>query len=278
MCKFWFHCPHPKPVCTIPGQYPNRICSVAFPLRGTSARRSYGDVTNRLRFSYGADAFCVGFGHKYEKVAMEKYVSRIKFEGELNFTYFRILNIMTVAADTSTTLVCIKLNEQGYRTIFDKYYVSLCLFANQYLEDDEASADIVQDSFAKLWQIRDDFFYLHQVKAFLYTAVRNKALNELEHSKIVSEYALKMAEKRKDSFFHDAVVEEETYRVVTDAIDRLPDQMKAIMRLAMEGKKNPEIAARLNISTETVHTLKKIAYKKLRQHLKDYYYFLFFFV
>ena len=37
--------------------------------------------------------------------------------------------------------------------------------------------------------------------------------------------------------------------------------MKAIMQLSLEGKKNAEIADRLNISTETVHTLKKIAYK-----------------
>ena len=32
------------------------------------------------------------------------------------------------------------------------------LFANQYTENQETSADIVQDSFAKLWQIREDFF------------------------------------------------------------------------------------------------------------------------
>ena len=111
---------------------------------------------------------------------------------------------------------------------------------------------------------------MHQVKAFLYTAVRNKALNELEHSKVVFEYAQKVIEKKKDSFFHDAVVEEETYRI-------LPDQMRAIMRLAMEGKKNAEIAEQLNVSVETVHTLKKIAYKKLRIYLKEYYYFLILF-
>ena len=122
------------------------------------------------------------------------------------------------------------------------------------------------------------FFYLHQVKAFLYTAVRNKALNELEHSKVVYEYAQNVIEKKKDSFFHDAIVEEETYRIVSEAINKLPDQMKAIMQLSLEGKKNAEIADRLNISTETVHTLKKIAYKKLRENLKDYYYFLLFFI
>ena len=182
-----------------------------------------------------------------------------------------------MVTETSHTLISIRLNEREFHNVFDKYYVALCLFANQYTENEEVSADIVQDSFAKLWQIRDDFFYLHQVKAFLYTAVRNKALNELEHSKVVFEYAQKVIEKKKDSFFHDAVVEEEIYRMLTDAIDKLPDQMRAIMRLAMEGKKNGEIAECLNVSVETVHTLKKIAYKKLRTYLKDYYYFLILF-
>lgn len=37
--------------------------------------------------------------------------------------------------------------------------------------------------------------------------------------------------------------------------------MRAIMQLALEGKKNAEIAERLNVSPETVHTLKKVAYK-----------------
>ena len=158
-----------------------------------------------------------------------------------------------MVTETSHTLISIRLNEREFHNVFDKYYVALCLFANQYTEDEETSADIVQDSFAKLWQIRDDFFYLHQVKAFLYTAVRNKALNELEHSKVVFEYAQKVIEKK------------------------LPDQMRAIMRLAMEGKKNAEIAEQLNVSVETVHTLKKIAYKKLRIYLKEYYYFLILF-
>ena len=65
-----------------------------------------------------------------------------------------------MAAGTSHTTISIKLNEQGFHDIFNKYYVTLCLFANQYTENQETSADIVQDSFAKLWQIREDFFYL----------------------------------------------------------------------------------------------------------------------
>ena len=38
--------------------------------------------------------------------------------------------------------------------------------------------------------------------------------------------------------------QEETYRIVSEAINKLPDQMKAIMQLSLEGKKNAEIADR----------------------------------
>ena len=133
-----------------------------------------------------------------------------------------------IKKDKSHSVVSIKLDEQEFHNIFKEYYAALCSFAFQYMEDADMSADIVQDVFAKLWQIRDDFFYLHQVKAFLYTAV--------------------------------------------------PTQMRAIMQLALEGKKNAEIAERLNVSPETVHTLKKVAYKKLRAFLTDYYYCLLLFI
>lgn len=175
-------------------------------------------------------------------------------------------------------MVSIRLDEQEFHNIFNEYYVPLCSFASRYTEEAELSADIVQDAFAKLWQIRKDFFYLHQVKAFLYTVVRNKALNELEHSKVVYEYAQKIINKETDAFFHDAVVEEETYRILIEAIEKLPEQMRAIMRLALNGQRNADIADRLNVSTETVRTLKKIAYKKLRKHLTDYYYYLILFI
>lgn len=175
---------------------------------------------------------------------------------------------------TSHTIVGIKLNEKVFHDIFNEYYATLCLFANRYVDDHDTAADIVQDVFVKLWQFKSDFLYLHQVKAFLYTSVRNRALNELEHNQVVLQYAQKVIEKQKDSFFHDLIIEEETFRILTEAIDKLPAQMKAIMRLALEGKKNAEIAERLNVSAETVHTLKKAAYKKLRIYLKEYYYLL----
>ena len=122
------------------------------------------------------------------------------------------------------------------------------MFANQYVENDALAADIVQECFVKLWQLRDDFMYVHQIKSFFYTSVRNKSLNELEHTKVMNEYAQKVQEMSKDSFFQDKVIAEESYRILVDAIEKLPPQMKSIMQLALEGKSNPEIAETLNIS------------------------------
>ena len=179
----------------------------------------------------------------------------------------------------TTENIDIKLaDETQFRFIFDKYYITLCMFANQYVGDDALAADIVQECFVKLWQLRDDFMYVHQIKSFLYTSVRNKSLNELEHTKVMNEYAQKVMEMGKDSFFQDKVIAEESYRILVDAIDKLPLQMKSIMQLALEGKTNPEIAEALNISGETVHSQKRIAYHKLRGYLKDYYYLLFYFL
>lgn len=179
----------------------------------------------------------------------------------------------------TTDYISIKLtDETQFRSIFDKYYISLCMFANQYVGNDALAADIVQECFVKLWQLRDDFMYVHQIKSFLYTSVRNKSLNELEHTKVMNEYAQKVQEMSKDSFFQDKVIAEESYRILVDAIEKLPPQMKSIMQLALEGKSNPEIAETLNISGETVHSQKKIAYRKLRVYLKDYYYLVFYFL
>lgn len=47
----------------------------------------------------------------------------------------------------------------------------------------------------------------------------------------------------------------------------------------IEGKKQKEIAAELNISINTVETQMGIAYKKLKTELKDYFpLFLFYFI
>ena len=169
-------------------------------------------------------------------------------------------------------------NDKEFKDLLDRFYISLCKFAFHYIESEGISEDIVQDCFVKLWEIRSDFQYLHQVKSFLYTSIRNRAINELEHNKVVNAYQKKILDKSSELFFHDHLIEEETYRILNDAINKLPNRTRQIMLLSLEGMSNTEIAETLGISRETVHSLKKSAYKKLRTYLKEFYYLLIFLI
>ena len=161
-----------------------------------------------------------------------------------------------------------------FQDIFNRYYASLCVFADRYVEYKALSADIAQDVFVKLWEKRSSFQDQMRVRSFLYTAVHNRALNEISRKKTEKNCKESLNRLFVNDLFHERVVEEETFRLLLEEIDRLPGQMREIMLRALDGMRNKAIADDLGISPETVHTLKRIAYKKLRKSLKDEYYFL----
>ena len=65
----------------------------------------------------------------------------------------------------------------------------------------------------------------------------------------------------------EAVNDEEIYRHLFKLIDELPPRCREIFLLYMEGKKNEEIAAMLQLSVETVKTQKKRAMAYIRDNL-----------
>lgn len=171
--------------------------------------------------------------------------------------------------------ITVNIKDSGVlKSLFDDFYVPLCLFVERYLGISEVAEDIAQECFIKLWQQRGEFRFRNQVKSFLYTTARNRALNELEHQKVVHSFIDKESIKDEEVFFRDHVIEEETYRMLTTAMDKLPEQTRKVMYLALEGNDNKGIAAQLQISDGTVHTLKKIAYKRLKEDLREYFYLL----
>ena len=74
--------------------------------------------------------------------------------------------------------------------------------------------------------------------------------------------------------FKNRLIEEETYRIVSHAIDSLPPQSSKIIKMCLEGKQNKEIAEILGISVNSVKTLKYNALSTLKEVLKDHFYIL----
>lgn len=165
----------------------------------------------------------------------------------------------------------------NFQKVFDQYFKSLVLFAERHLNNSEESESVTQDAFMALWENRSIFPDEISIKAYLYSTVRNKALNILKHQRIVNEYnSESLQEIDTEHYYMRSVIGEETRRMIFTAIDSLPEQCRNICLLHLDGLDNSEIAYLLNISLNTVKFHKKNAYKLLREKLQDYFYLLFF--
>ena len=161
-----------------------------------------------------------------------------------------------------------------FKVFFEKNFSSVVMFANKYIDDMEIAADIAQECFIRLWREDLTFESEDKIKGFLYTTARNLALNELKHGAIVTRYVQKgMLES--EEYTRDNIIEEEVYALVYKAIDELAPQSRKVILMSLQELSNGEIAEQLNISINSVRTLKQNAYKKLRGLLKDYFYLLF---
>lgn len=157
----------------------------------------------------------------------------------------------------------------AFEQAFREHYRPLCAFAGQYVKDRDRAEDLVQDLFVRLWQDRDRVSITTSLKAYLFTAVRNRCLNAVQA----------VARMRPlDEGVHDREEEaersedEHTARAarVQAAIEALPEERRKVFKLSRyEGLKYHEIAARLGISVKTVENQMGKALKTLREDLAD---------
>ncbi len=168
-------------------------------------------------------------------------------------------------------------NKLEFKKLFDLYFPALYLFARKLIQNPFDAEDIVQDVFINLWNNHNSGRILN-IRSFLYTSVKNSCLKYLEHERVIRKHVeYSQSEHSMDEPVEHLIIEEETYRLINNAICTLPPECRKIMMYSVNGLRNSEIAKKLSISENTVKTQKKIAYKQLRIKLKDIYLLAFLF-
>ncbi|KAB6221101.1 sigma-70 family RNA polymerase sigma factor, partial [Bacteroides xylanisolvens] len=102
----------------------------------------------------------------------------------------------------------------------------------------------------------------------------NASLNYLKHQNVESLYLERLASTYREITEEEDTNEEEVYRLLFRAIDKLPTRCREIFLLHMDGKKNEEIATALGISIETVKTQKKRAIQSIKEQMGTCYFLL----
>ncbi|MBC8321313.1 MAG: RNA polymerase sigma-70 factor [Bacteroidetes bacterium] len=160
-----------------------------------------------------------------------------------------------------------------FEEVYREYYIPLCYYCVKYVEKIEDSEEIVQDLFLRLWEKHKELEINSSLKAYLYRAIQNYALNFLNKKKTQEKYILFQGRLLNDAFDNGVLKleEEELHTILKHAILRLPEKRRRIFELSrFDGLQYGTIAGQLSISVKTVEAQMTKALKYLRVVLKDY--------
>ena len=167
-------------------------------------------------------------------------------------------------------------NEIVFREVFNRFYLPLKAYAFRIIDDETIVEDFVQDSFLHIWQARERFYSIPAIKSFLYTTVRNSCLIYLLHQKVKERNESEIARWILLEDEEKNILEDEVNTMLYEAIKDLSEKSRDIVIMTLNGSSNIDIAKELNISVNTVKTVKLRAYRVLRKRLKGIQWLLLF--
>ena len=172
--------------------------------------------------------------------------------------------------DSELTAMLQSGDNAAFNEIYRRFQGLLYIYACKIIKDQDEAEDIVQEVFLYLWDKRYTIIFKSPISVYLYTAVRYKFFNLLDHKKVRTDY--------KDSLQHfldhgepltdHYIREKEFSQLIEQEISALPYKMREIFELSRKQHlSRKQIAEQLNISEKTVKNQINNALKILRQRL-----------
>jgi RNA polymerase sigma-70 factor (ECF subfamily) len=150
-------------------------------------------------------------------------------------------------------------DERAFEMLFRAHYSALCSFASRYVGQDAVAEELVQDLFADLWTRRENWQARGSVRAYLFAAVRNRALNLRQRQSIERDWEQDEAiadvrELHQPPEQADEALDRADLRARLDeALESLPERCRLVMHLRWhEQMRHAEIAAVMGISVKGV--------------------------
>ena len=160
--------------------------------------------------------------------------------------------------------------EQIFRRLSEPVFRFVC----GMVQDEALAHDLTQDTFAKLWKIRDRMDAVDSLRAYVFQMARNRVYNQQRDEKTRREHDEDLRQ------FHESASPPSPARdadasvlrsILEQWIDELPDrQQEALCLRRQEHLSHDEIAEVMDISPSTVNNHIVRAMKHLRERLQEY--------
>jgi RNA polymerase sigma-70 factor (ECF subfamily) len=164
-------------------------------------------------------------------------------------------------------------DHDAFLTIFRSYYERLCRYVYRYVESRPAAEDLVAEVFLRVWVHRERWDPGGNVRAYLFTSARNRALDHLRRLDTERRALRLVTHQRRTTGWDDAADQAATRdlsAILQRAIDELPPRPRQVVLLRWQRQlSNPEIAEELGIALKTVEMHVTRAYDALRQRLPN---------
>jgi RNA polymerase sigma-70 factor (ECF subfamily) len=159
---------------------------------------------------------------------------------------------------------------KGDKTAFDVIYYKfsreLIFFCRNIVSLEDAQ-DIVADTFYKLWNMRDRWDSVNNLRAFLYVTARNACFDLLRREKMKAEKEKRIAEllANEQELILMSELKADLFNQVIEEIENLPNNCREVFKLAyLDGYETNEIAEKLSIAPKTVFNLLSKARNTIR--------------
>lgn len=160
-----------------------------------------------------------------------------------------------------------------FERLFRDHYPGLFALARRYVGEPAIAEELVQDVFLSLWRRRDSLELRGSVTSYLFTSVRNAALNYLKHRELAERlrYDVAQAVSPARSTADAEARHNEIAEALEAAIAALPERARLALTLSRDaGLTYAQIAEALGISVKAVEANVSRALRILREQLAPY--------
>ena len=158
-------------------------------------------------------------------------------------------------------------DESAFDEIMKELFDNLVFFIDRYVHDIHAAEDIAIDAFSDLVVNKHRYNFKVTLKTYLFMLGRSRALNYIKHRKVINFVELTEADNisAEQKTLEEIILEDERKRIVNNALNSLPDDMRVVVHLIyFEDLTYDEAAKVMKKNRKQVDNLLYRAKKELR--------------